>query len=95
MITINSLENEPVKGLFIFIQNYASDIVRVVNSSQFCVSYYIVHKKRSVCIRVFLEKKNFGWKHKFQGFFFIENRKSSTPSIFFEGKKIKLRVKVK
>lgn len=87
MITINSLENEPVKGLFIFIQNYASDIVRVVNSSQFCVSYYIVHKKRSVCIRVFLEKKNFGWKHKFQSFFLSKTENHQHQAFFSKEKK--------
>lgn len=87
MIAINSLGNESVKGLFIFIQNYASDIViRVVNSSQFCILYHIVPKKKSVRIRVFFKKKTSVGSISSK-VFFIENRNSSTPSIFFRRKK--------
>lgn len=93
MIAINSLGNESVKGLFIFIQNYASDIVRVVNSSQFCILYHIVPKKNLYAFGFFKKKTSVGSIS--SKVFFIENRKSSTPSIFFEEKEIKLRVEVK
>lgn len=87
MIAINSLGNESVKGLFIFIQNYASDIViRVVNSSQFCILYHIVPKKNLYAFGFFLKKTSVG-SISSKAFFIIKKQKIINTQHFFRRKK--------